>query len=510
MQPNYKKTTKDVFFFLFQFFILSILILQIVLFDLKMLNSAFTYDTAWLIETGKYIIENKGLPTEDIFSWTIPSKIWTLYQWLFELIIAFYYSILGEDLLVRLFTIFVVSIYLFIPLLVSQFRKTPLIYTFLISPLCLYIASVNITIRPMVATLFFLLIQYLLVELYRNKKIRVIKLSLILIPIYVLWANMHLGVAVGFLSLLLFALGDYIENKFYVYKPDIHSIKTNQIKIKNYFWLILVTFISSLINPYGYKIYNYLIYISTMPYLNKIIIELQPPYFQLLNYKALILLLLILILLLTRANKVFLTHELLHIITFTVLTLSCQRFIVWTCLFYALLIPRSLHYFALSIKKPFPLSTRQVNSFPLFNTLNLTILFLATFCFLFFPKLCPSTNYGTCKKYTAGIKVYQTLQKPTDRLLNDPYIGSCSIAINPKQKVFIDTRFDFYGEEFTKQFININILKNNEWKSFFDKWRINTVLLDKNMPLSNILKESNDFKILFEDNYVVIFKKIIY
>lgn len=72
------------------------------------------------------------------------------------------------------------------------------------------------------------------------------------------------------------------------------------------------------------------------------------------------------------------------------------------------------------------------------------------------------------------------------------------------RKVFVDGRSDFYGADFEDQ-IGYMVNARYDWKSYFDRFAIDTVLLRPDAPLCTVLKQSVDWRVLFDDGRAIVF-----
>src|SRR5215470_1628235 len=183
-------------------------------------DAAYTPDFPWLLRSGQYILSHGAIPAGDVFSWTVPGSPWVLYQWLFEVIVAALHDALGESALFALFGCAALAVYYAAPLCGAVPR--PVSTAFILPPagLALAVATVNLSLRPMLATAALLLVQYVLIQRLRRGELRLGATIAWLAPLYVLWGNMHTGVVLGLLSIALFALGDLAESHgFYAFRP---------------------------------------------------------------------------------------------------------------------------------------------------------------------------------------------------------------------------------------------------------------------------------------------------
>jgi hypothetical protein len=74
------------------------------------------------------------------------------------------------------------------------------------------------------------------------------------------------------------------------------------------------------------------------------------------------------------------------------------------------------------------------------------------------------------------------------------------------RKVFIDGRLDVYGEEFMREYIQVEKGKKN-WKKILEKYKIKVILWPRGGFLPTLLKESSEWQIIYEDEIAIIFQK---
>lgn len=454
------------FFYLLLLFVSLLLIFKINSF---LLNSALNRDSFWLLETGNYILNTFSIPETDLFSWTISSKKWIVYQWFFELLIAFITKIFGLSLLIKIYALLVFLIYFILPIKVQS--KTPFLLNCLICSFCLYAACANLAIRPLMITSLFLLLQYILIKYYIHKKISI----WFLIILYILWANMHTGVFLGLFSLVIYALSAVFQKKY--------------ILAKTIFQYICICFFASLINPYFYKIYTYLFNLSLQTYFNIIIDELKSPNFHDISPKVFLFLFISCLFI---PRKFYKPELYLHILIFGLITFLAARFIIWSSLFMALGLPTALYKYLKSInyKNEIIFSNN-------FAYLYIFGLFIGAFILL-----GQANNLGECAKLAKAEKFYISYlhKNHNTKILNDDLVGSCLLS---KNKVFIDSRFDFYGIIFVRALMNDFLLAQNS-KNYLNKWKPNIIFIQKHWPVCSILRTEPNYKLLYEDNFVLI------
>ena len=75
----------------------------------------------------------------------------------------------------------------------------------------------------------------------------------------------------------------------------------------------------------------------------------------------------------------------------------------------------------------------------------------------------------------------------------------------PSQRVFLDGRSDFYGDDVVSEYQHI-MSAQYDWETDLKRFAIDTVMVKPEAPLAAVLKESPRWKLLFDDGSVLIFR----
>ena len=221
-------------------------------------------DLYWHMETGKYIIDNKVVPSADVFSFATYGEEWIPFEWIWDVMAFLIYSSAGFT---GLYILTVIILLLIFYLLFSVLKKFELNTT--LSVLFLFILALGIKYRiglkpHMFTYLFFVLTLYLIIN-YKyfgsNRK------SLFLIPvIFLFWANIHMGVLSGLLIVFIYILSEtfaYSGKSKKIIKPDKKSL---------YFlyFILLLAVIAMLVNPHFIQTYIYSVEHTRMKLIDEI------------------------------------------------------------------------------------------------------------------------------------------------------------------------------------------------------------------------------------------------
>ncbi|MHB8882077.1 MAG: hypothetical protein ACYC69_11280 [Thermodesulfovibrionales bacterium] len=167
------------------------------------------YDFWWHIKTGQYILEHKGLPDEDPFSFTFlahdteaPERATVILKsyWLSQIILYLVYAY-GGGAGILLFKSLVFSLLLLGLWRYLAFRSASEPISFLLLAALIFFTKEYLGERPQIFSFLFAALCFILLDAARSGK----KSYLFLPPLMLLWANMHGGFLVGIAFILVYA-----------------------------------------------------------------------------------------------------------------------------------------------------------------------------------------------------------------------------------------------------------------------------------------------------------------
>ena len=207
-------------------------------------------DFGWILRMGKIILE-RGIPEKDPFSYTMSSYPFIAHQWLSEAIIAYLYRLIGGLGLAAVFAFFVVfSLFISVSRIAKAYKNWLFVPLFL--AICLLADFVSV--RPQIFSwvLFSVLIKLLFSD-FKHKAL--------LTPIIFLgWVNLHGGFAAGFIILFLITACEVFENK--------RAVRESAVTLA-------LSFLATIINPYGLRVWQEPIMTITDRTLSRYIVEWQ-------------------------------------------------------------------------------------------------------------------------------------------------------------------------------------------------------------------------------------------
>ncbi|GEM_PF-2364130 len=450
-----------------------------------MRHGGLTNDWPWLYRTGLDIWQH-GLPAHDTLSWTYPERAWTLYQWLFEAMAAPLYAALGAAASVFVLCVFGWVLYAAAPAWVLARRGVHPWLTLAVGSIVLVPVGLNFSLRPMLATLVLLALQWVWLEHWRAGRLRFAVAAGGLALGYALWSNLHLGFTLGLASLAVFAWVDLCA----VRGPGV----AYRLAARLIAWAGITTIAvaASGLNPYGWRLYGYIWALSHKSAMNAHIHELMPPSVgQPLVQLAIGLIATLLVLCALAAwRRIALPWvALLHVALFTAMTAQAIRMVVWAGLAYVWATAPLIQALADSYRHPAAVPARHGVSRRAFGGLIVLVLLIAG------PVSAWSwgaVRVADCGDSAHAIRVLDDTLAPGAHWFSSERVGSCTALVAPGRRVFIDTRFDFYPESFVLAWFNAYQHRQG-WQRLFQRWHIDHALLADTAPLVRALDRDEHF-----------------
>ena len=211
-------------------------------------------DIWYHLKSGELIFDRLEIPRTNTFSYIAADHPSFNFYWLFQIFIHFVYRISGISELILIKTVILTVSFS----LLFAMRKKEDGYILPVFSLLLAVMAANgrFIVRPELASYFFLALYFYILHHYREHKGRLIYL---LIPLQILWANMHGFWALGLFLVWAFVAGELILWKF---RLPFEWKKESIVQGKNYYRLLAVGLLvtaATLITPYPHKILGFVV-----------------------------------------------------------------------------------------------------------------------------------------------------------------------------------------------------------------------------------------------------------
>lgn len=158
-----------------------------VLFSITLAKGVQDPDYFWHVTTGGIIANTGSIPTTDPFSFTWQGQPWTLHEWLSELLMYGLVTYAGEAVTLAVFGLMPALIFALMAFVLATRGVGPLAFG-LAGVVSAFVLVPYLTLRPQaISWLLLVVLIGLLLSLRPGNGGR----ALLLIPLFVLWANLH-------------------------------------------------------------------------------------------------------------------------------------------------------------------------------------------------------------------------------------------------------------------------------------------------------------------------------
>jgi hypothetical protein len=458
-------------------------------------------DTGWHIRTGEHILQQHAVPTVDLFSFSKAGQPWFAWEWLSDVLFGGLFRIGGLKAIV-LFAGILIAAYATILLRCAIWRGANAL---LAACICLFAvggSSMHFLARPHLFTLLLLPACLWLVEADRRRGTPLVWL---LVPLGMLWANLHGGFLVFIACLALLVMGSAVEAM--LGRPRWPAVR-------RYTALLAACSAATVVNPYGIGLHVHIVEYLRSDWIKNLIQEFQAPTFRSegqLQYEALLVAGLILAGLLLRKQRV---TEALWLLFLAHSSLTSLRHAPLYAAVAAPLIASELSdawkTLAAERKKSSILSIlHQLGEDLTTNFRRSSVWPAAVIVALAFldaplkwPRDFPSEAFPTAMVHE-NVKILDSA-----RLLTTDQWGDYIIySFYPRQKVFIDGRSDFYGESLGTEYLHL-LQGAYDWRSILNRWRFDAALLPVEWPLAQMLKLDPSWQVIKDDCHAILFRRL--
>ena len=447
-------------------------------------------DVGWHIRTGEYILDYHRVPHQDLYSFSKPGAPWYAWEWLSDVIFGSLHRLAGLKGVVLTAG---VVIALFATTLIRRmiWRGVNLLVAMLVALLGVGSSTVHFLARPHVFTLLLLSFSIWILEADRRRETARIWW---LVPIILVWTNLHGGFLAMIAALGVATVGEAIEG----------NLIRDWSRAIRYALLTAACAAVTLVNPYGYGLHRHVLEYLRSDWIRNVVQEFQSPSFRnesMLQFEALLFVGLMTAGMLLRRRQVV---EGLWILFFAYLSLSSVRHIPvfitvaapliaaeltsWWKAWSAGASKNSLAGILDQMAADLAPSFRRSSAWPALAVLALAL----TGAPFHWPKDFPDEVFPV-----QMIQAHQA-QILHARLFTTDQWADYLIYRHPDQKVFIDGRSDFYGPEIGDQYLR---LMNGawDWQKVMEKNKFDVALLPVDNPLSQLLKQRREWRVAADD-----------
>jgi hypothetical protein len=458
-------------------------------------------DTGWHIRTGQYILAQHAVPMQDLFSFSRPGAPWFAWEWLTDVFFAGLFQV-GELKAIVLATGTLIGLFAAIVLRYTLWRGANPLVALLTTLLVAGASSMHFLARPHVFTLLLVPVYFWVLEADRRKNTRWLWA---LIPLTVLWTNLHGGFVIALACMGVLIAGSAIEAWLGI---------APWAAVRRYGVLLCGCSLASVINPYGVRLHEHIFEYLRADWIKNLVQEFQAPTFRSegqLQYEALLIAGLVVAGFLLAKRRfvealwiLFLAHaSLISVRHAPIYAMVAAPFVAgeiseWWSTAAARMKKsqalRILHQLGADLSPGF----RRTSVWPAVFICVLALLDKP----LHWPADFPSQLFPTAVVHRHAAML------ASGRLLTTDQWGDYIIyTFYPRQKVFVDGRSDFYGEDFADQYLHL-LQGAYDWRQIMGRYGFTEALLPANWPLASLLKQDASWRVVDDDHAAVLFERI--
>src|SRR5260221_12402143 len=479
---------------------LAALILFILLFALAIRIPVDT-DTWWHLRSGEYILNHGSVPMTDTFSLTRFGQPWVDQSWGSQVILYSIYKLFGGigqpgdggNIGLALYTALLATGGM---LLVYRACEGTVYLRAFVIVLAAATAAVFWSARPQMMLFFLSAVILYLLYLYKRRHID----RLWVIPLLmVVWVNLHAGFSIGFLLLGGTIIGEVLGRLFDKANRKVLSLQ----QIRKLVVVTVIAFAALIINPNTTQMWTYSFRTVGINFLQEHIQEWASLNFHAHETWPFVMLLFGTFAAVGLSGKRLDWTDLTLVRVFACFALYAGRNVATFALVAAPGLARHLDVLARERGIHFAPSRPPRGVALIVNWTLLILILLGTGL-----KIGLVLNSKTvAEAQSAGLPVeaaaYLNDAKPAGAMFNSYNWGGYLMFAAPTYPVFVDGRTDLYDDTLLNQWLETTQAQN--WQQTFDQWKIRLVVIEKDSPLAQTLRQNANWTEVHTDNLAAIF-----
>ena len=471
----------------------------------------------WHIRNGELMLQSHAVTRTDPFSATMSGQPWYAWEWLYDLLAAAMHHWMGLNGVVFLAALVIAAAFA-LTLRIAVGRGGTLPVTILMLALALGASAIHLFARPHVSSWLFTVLWFQRLDDWEANPSsnRVFWLP----PLMLLWVNLHGGFVTGFMLLAI-----YWASGFWQFlSPGLQA--NSKPPLKKLAIVTVLSLLATLANPYGYKLHEHIYQYVNNAFLMDHIQEFRSPDFHGVAQQCFLLLVVLAIVALAISKQKPRVSQVLLILFAAASGFYSARNLPVSSLLLTLTVAPLLSRAIAAAKDNSEMAG------PLRHLLSRGDQFAARMGsmelslrghlwplagVIFGLWIClHGGNVGSSQWMDAQFPAKRFPVHAVDLLAQggfsepvfcpDSWGGYLIYRLYPGTKVVADDRHDLYGEQFFRQYLQL-IQAEPGWNEFLNQRKVNVALLPSGSALANLLKESPQWKLVYEDKVGVLFQR---
>ena len=491
-------------------------------------------DFWWHLSAGQYIVATRSIPHVDVFSGTVAGQPWVTHEWLSEITIYALYSLGSFPILTLAFAAIIT---LSFALVYARCGGRPYVAAFAVLLAALATAP-TWGARPQMISLLLTSVFLWVLEKWRSGQnpadetqqpsaratseplpnplgvssgtVQNGRLIWILVPLMILWVNLHSGFALGLAVLAVCVFGEAVSlignGNTARQRITFHSLRTSS------FGTLGLVFIACLLvvplTPNGATMYVYPFETLTSRAMQMYIQEWFSPDLHLLEFQPFAALLLATLAAISLSGKhVSLTQTLLLVGSAYAALRSGRNIPIFAVIAAPILAEHlwqiiSSQDWADALEGSAPTPRR----LGLLNSVLLIVIVAAGLGRV--AMVVANQDAIERAKFPAAAVDFLQSQKVTGTVFNTyGWGGYVMWRLYPTARVFIDGRADVYGDAFIENVYMKAYRAEADWRAPLDRYGVRTVLVEPDAPLAAKLGQDSVWRQVYADKQAVVFER---
>ena len=453
----------------------------------KMLN--LDSDLGRHLTLGTYVLDERVIPTRDIFSHTRSGLPRPPYEWLSQILFALAYRLMGLGGVILL-TSFVIATTFTLVYKFANHRSGSPLSALIFVLIAAGASSIHWLLRPHIFT--FLLLAIWIEQL--NKLARGERVAIYAFPIIMLlWVNLHGGFIFGILAWMAYLVGWLWET--WRGKPN-KTIGTNLVAVG------ISSLVATIITPDLWHNWDAVLNNRSTYILERTVETMRP----------------------NLTDPSVFPYSLLLFLTILFFTLDWRGikashfFLLAGLGGISLWMARNIPIFAIACTPIHSeLAQNYFSKFKIWSQVNkrfagfgstsirsiypavITLLAVVSLAFLHFDKGQSPYQFDPAV-FPVDAANFIEANSPEGKMFNEFNWGGYMLyRLWPRYNVFLDSQSDFYGESLIREYDQI-MSAGDEWQGLLEKHQVDWVLIPSNSPLANAMTNNTNWEIVYNDD----------
>ena len=437
-------------------------------------------DLAYQLRAGDLMLRSRSLLRVDVLSFTAAGKPWLNQQWGAQILLSAMFKGLGWAGLALLHGLLVGLVFFFV-YSSCRARGAAARIAAWVALAAFAVAFENLSLRPqLMGMALFTLTLWLGMTRERHPG------RLFVIPLVVaVWANIHGS----------FFLGPLVVGLLWLEDLHARSPLAGRTVL-----VALASGVATLLNPFGPRVWSYVLDLSTNPAITGHVSEWQPPTIRGLGGVLFFLSIGAVALLLARRQVHLTWPTIIWLGTFVAIGLTAYRSTAW----WALAAPPIVS----SLPRARPAPRKELPPSTLNTSIALLLLFplVALFPWSLVGRPVDSPGQHVSDAPPGITRELKRVLTPGDRMFNAQIWGSWFELVLPRNKVFVDSRIELYPDSIWNQYYSVSAGRQG-WQSILDRWRVHIVVISPGQQeaLLPFIRRDSGWRLVFEDDDGLIF-----